>query len=83
VDALLHEFFRPHFHRGRVDDIALLGRSLQAWLVDYNQHRTTATTWPDEPHRRSRSNSADASARLQPELTVKQQCRLGYAMTAS
>lgn len=37
--TVLHEFYRPHFHRGRVDDIGLLDRSLQAWLVDYNHHR--------------------------------------------
>jgi transposase InsO family protein len=37
--TVLHEFYRPHFHRGRVDDIALLDRSLRAWLSDYNQHR--------------------------------------------
>ena len=37
--TVLHEFYRPHFHRGRVDDIALLDRSLQAWLVDYNNQR--------------------------------------------
>jgi transposase InsO family protein len=37
--TVLHEFYRPHFHRGRVDDITLLDRSLQAWLIDYNQHR--------------------------------------------
>ena len=37
--TVLAEFFRPHFHRGRVDDITLLDRSLQAWIVDYNQHR--------------------------------------------
>jgi transposase InsO family protein len=37
--TVLHEFYRPHFHRGRVDDIALLDRSLQTWLVDYNHHR--------------------------------------------
>lgn len=37
--TVLHEFYRPHFHRGRVDDIALLDHSLQAWLNDYNQHR--------------------------------------------
>lgn len=37
--TVLHEFYRPHFHRGRVDDIRLLDRSLQAWLIDYNQHR--------------------------------------------
>lgn len=37
--TVLREFYRPHFHRGRVDDIALLDRSLQGWLVDYNQHR--------------------------------------------
>ena len=37
--TVLSEFFRPHFHRGRVDDIALLDRSLPAWILDYNQHR--------------------------------------------
>ena len=37
--TVLREFFRPHFHRGRVDDIALLDRSLQAWVLDYNHHR--------------------------------------------
>ncbi|MEQ4208873.1 DDE-type integrase/transposase/recombinase [Actinopolymorpha sp. B9G3] len=37
--TVLREFYRPHFHRGRVDDIALLDRSLQAWLIDYNHHR--------------------------------------------
>jgi transposase InsO family protein len=37
--TVLHEFYRPHFHRGRVDDIALLNRSLQTWLADYNQDR--------------------------------------------
>lgn len=37
--TVLDEFYRPHFHRGRVDDIALLDRSLQAWLRDYNEHR--------------------------------------------
>jgi transposase InsO family protein len=37
--TVLREFYRPHFHRGRVDDITWLDRSLQAWLRDYNQHR--------------------------------------------
>ena len=37
--TVLHEFYRPHFHRGRVDDIGLLDRSLQTWLSDYNHHR--------------------------------------------
>jgi transposase InsO family protein len=37
--TVLHEFYRPHFHRGRVDDMRLLDRSLQAWLLDYNHHR--------------------------------------------
>lgn len=37
--TVLQEFYRPHFHRGRVDDVDLLNRSLQAWLVDYNHHR--------------------------------------------
>ena len=37
--TVLHEFYRPHFHRGRVDDMKLLDRSLQAWVLDYNHHR--------------------------------------------
>ncbi len=37
--TVLDEFYRPHFHRGRVEDIALLDRSLQAWVRDYNEHR--------------------------------------------
>ena len=37
--TVLDEFYRPHFHRGRVEDVALLDRSLQAWIVDYNNHR--------------------------------------------
>lgn len=37
--TVLQEFYRPHFHRGRVDDIDLLDRALQTWLNDYNQYR--------------------------------------------
>ena len=37
--TVLGEFYRPHFHRGRVDDMKLLDRSLQAWVLDYNHHR--------------------------------------------
>jgi transposase InsO family protein len=37
--TVLDEFYRPHFHRGRVEDVALLDRSLQAWIVDYNNDR--------------------------------------------
>ena len=37
--TVLDEFYRPHFHRGRVEDVALLDRSLQAWVVDYNNDR--------------------------------------------
>ena len=37
--TVLGEFYRPHFHRGRVDDIRLLDRSLQTWVLDYNHHR--------------------------------------------
>ncbi len=37
--TVLHEFYRPHFHRGRVDDMRLLDRSLQAWVIDYNHQR--------------------------------------------
>ena len=37
--TVLREFYRPHFHRGRVDDLRLLDKSLQMWLADYNNHR--------------------------------------------
>jgi transposase InsO family protein len=37
--TILHEFYRPHFHRGRVDNVDLLDRSMQIWLRDYNEHR--------------------------------------------
>lgn len=37
--TVLHEFYRPHFHRGRVDDLQLLDKSLQTWMHDYNNHR--------------------------------------------
>jgi transposase InsO family protein len=37
--TVLGEFYRPHFHRGRVDDIKLLDQSLQRWVLDYNHHR--------------------------------------------
>ncbi|WP_459986721.1 DDE-type integrase/transposase/recombinase, partial [Nocardioides sp. AN3] len=37
--TVLQEFYRPHFHCGRVEDMALLDRSLQAWTCDYNEHR--------------------------------------------
>ncbi len=37
--TVLQEFYRPHFHRGRVEDLALLDRSLQAWAADYNNDR--------------------------------------------
>ena len=37
--TVLREFYRPHFHRGRVDDMRLLDKSLQAWTHDYNNHR--------------------------------------------
>ena len=37
--TVLHEFYRPHFHRGRVEDLPALDRALQHWLGDYNEHR--------------------------------------------
>lgn len=37
--TVLREFYRPHFHRGRVDDVRLLDRSLQTWVDDYNNDR--------------------------------------------
>ncbi len=65
--TVLHEFYRPHFHRGRVDDIALLDRSLQAWLVDYNHHRP---------------NHGDYMAGRTP-LQVKNQLRRRFRQTAA
>jgi hypothetical protein len=37
--TVLHQFYRPHLHRGRVEDAAPLDRSVQAWVVDYNNAR--------------------------------------------
>lgn len=37
--TVLQEFFRPHFHRGVVTNMALLDRDLQAWVEDYNNRR--------------------------------------------
>jgi len=37
--TVLDEFYRPHLHRGRVENVALLDRSLQAWATDYNTDR--------------------------------------------
>ncbi|GAA4743369.1 hypothetical protein GCM10023350_30090 [Nocardioides endophyticus] len=37
--TVLQEFYRAHFHRGRVEDLALLDKALQAWAVDYNNDR--------------------------------------------
>lgn len=37
--TVLHEFYRPMFHRARIDRIEDLDRGLQAWIADYNQHR--------------------------------------------
>lgn len=65
--TVLHEFYRPHFHRGRVDDIGLLDRSLQTWLIDYNQHRP---------------NHGDYMAGRTP-LEVKKQLRRRISKTAA
>lgn len=37
--TVLHEFYRPHFHRGRVQDVTTLDTALQQWIRDYNEHR--------------------------------------------
>jgi len=65
--TVLHEFYRPHFHRGRVDDIPLLDRSLQTWVLDYNHHRP---------------NHGDYMAGRTP-LQVKKQLRRRIRQTAS
>ena len=43
--TVLREFYRPHFHRGRVDDIRLLDQSLQTWTHDYNNHRGNSSDY--------------------------------------
>lgn len=65
--TVLREFYRPHFHRGRVEAIAMLDRSLQGWLVDYNQHRP---------------NHSDYMAGRTP-LQVKKQLRRQIRQTAA
>jgi transposase InsO family protein len=65
--TVLGEFYRPHFHRGRVDDMRLLDRSLQAWVVDYNHHRP---------------NHGDYMAGRTP-LQVKKQLRCRLRQTAA
>jgi transposase InsO family protein len=35
----LHEFYRPMFHRARIDRVDDLDHALQHWIDDYNQHR--------------------------------------------
>ena len=37
--TVLQEFYRPFFHRGRVDRIADLDAALQTWAADYNTRR--------------------------------------------
>lgn len=37
--TVLQEFYRPFFHRGRVDRIADLDAALQTWVGDYNTRR--------------------------------------------
>jgi hypothetical protein len=36
---VLHEFYRPFFHRGYVTDLAGLDQALQRWTGTYNKHR--------------------------------------------
>jgi transposase InsO family protein len=43
--TVLREFYRPHFHRGRVEDMRLLDTSLQTWTHDYNNHRTNSSDY--------------------------------------
>lgn len=37
--TVLHEFYRPYFHRGRIDRVADLDAALQTWVADYNGRR--------------------------------------------
>ena len=66
--TVLNEFYRPHFHRGRVEDIALLDRSLQTWLSDYNEHRPNHGDYMRGRTRcRSRRTFAAGSGSLPPD----------------
>ena len=66
--TVLHEFYRPHFHRGRVEDVALLDRALQAWTTDYNHHH--------------RPNNGDYMAGRTP-LEVKKELKRRIRQTAA
>ncbi len=71
--TVLEEFDRPHFHRGRVEDVALLDRPCRLGSsTTTTPARTTVTTWPAGPRCRSRENSNAASDTLLPDHTVKQ-----------
>ena len=37
--TVLAEFYRPHFHRVRIDTISQLDAAPQAWTADYNRRR--------------------------------------------
>ena len=37
--TVLAEFYRPHFHRVRIDTLAELDTPLQTWTADYNRRR--------------------------------------------
>ena len=41
---MLNEFYRPHFHRGRIED-SPCSTGLQAWIDDYNKHRANHGTY--------------------------------------
>lgn len=43
--TLLHEFYRPTFHRGVVSDVPLLNRQLQAHLDRHNTRRRNHGNW--------------------------------------
>ncbi len=70
---MLQEFYRPHFHRGRVEDVALLDQSLRAWVVDYNSERPNNGDYMAgrTPLQVKKELSA-ASGRLLPDRPVKQ-----------
>jgi transposase InsO family protein len=37
--TVLQEFYRPFFHRARIDRVTDLNAGLQRWVEDYNKHR--------------------------------------------
>ena len=67
--TVFNEFFQPHFQRDRVDDIALLEKSLHAWIrTTTTTARIAVTTRAAALRYRSNANSSSDCGTLPPDL---------------